>query len=113
MDRCGSFHYSLQKLQTGMIVYLSCGLKRKGNKCVPFMGFFLFNGYGCHMWFDPREPHLSASVLIGMTTLIMLFVGGANMIHMIGMVPLAFALALMFTINKPYRLKRLLSFLDP
>jgi cell division protein FtsW len=46
------------------------------------------------MWFDFKEPHLSATVLIGMTTLIMLFVGGANMIHMIGLGMAGFALAL-------------------
>ena len=79
-----------------------------------FMGVFPFlivMGVICGLIL--KEPHLSATVLIGMTTLIMLFVGGANMIHMVGMGMAGFALALALTVNNPYRLQRLLSFLDP
>ena len=74
------------------------------------MPFLLVIGAVCALIL--KEPHLSATVLIGMTTLIMLFVGGAHMIHMTGLGIRVFN-ALMLTINKPYRLRRLLSFLNP
>jgi len=99
----------------GMIIYLSCGLERKGVKVQSFFGgvlpFLLVMGVVCALIL--KEPHLSATVLIGITTLILLFVGGAKMTHMIGMGACGFVLALMLAISKPYRLKRLLSFLDP
>lgn len=99
----------------GMIIYLSCGLERKGNKVHSFFSgilpFLLVMGVICGLIL--KEPHLSATVLIGMTTLIMLFVGGARITHMIGMGAAGFALALMLAVSKPYRLKRILSFLDP
>jgi len=99
----------------GMIIYLSCGLERKGDKIRSFfkgiLPFLLVIGAVCALIL--KEPHLSATVLIGMTTLIMLFVGGAHMIHMTGLGIAGFLSALMLTINKPYRLRRLLSFLNP
>lgn len=99
----------------GMIIYLSCGLERKGDKVQSFfkglLPFLLVMGAVCALIL--KEPHLSATVLIGMTTLVMLFVGGAKMAHMIGLGAAGSALAVMLALSKPYRLKRILSFIDP
>ncbi|MDD4569021.1 MAG: FtsW/RodA/SpoVE family cell cycle protein, partial [Tepidanaerobacteraceae bacterium] len=58
----------------GMIIYLSCGLERKGDKVRSFFAgilpFLIVMGAVCGLIL--KEPHLSATVLIGVTTLIML-----------------------------------------
>ncbi|WP_366749803.1 stage V sporulation protein E [Tepidanaerobacter sp. EBM-38] len=99
----------------GMIIYLSCGLERKGDKIKSFfigiLPFLIVMGCVCGLIL--KEPHLSAAVLIGMTTLVMLFVAGARIIHMASLGIVGSALALVLIVKKPYRLKRLLSFLDP
>lgn len=59
------------------------------------------------------EPHMSCIVLIGLITVILLFVAGAKLSHflIIG-IPAVIAVALaIFT--SPYRLARVVSFLDP
>ena len=59
------------------------------------------------------EPNLSITLCVGIVMLIMLFVGGMKLKHFaILSVPLA-ALVPVLIITEPYRLKRLMAFLDP
>ncbi|MCI5893300.1 MAG: putative lipid II flippase FtsW [Clostridiales bacterium] len=59
------------------------------------------------------EPHFSATILVGFTTVTMMFVAGAKLKHFgILAVPVAVIGVVMIAIE-PYRLTRILSFLDP
>lgn len=59
------------------------------------------------------EPHLSGTIIIGLVAFIILFVGGAKISHfvMLGLPVVAALVALVLT--SEYRLKRLISFMDP
>lgn len=59
------------------------------------------------------EPHLSATMIIGMTTVIMLLVAGARIAHFVGLaVPVACA-GIFYIMKNPYQLERIVTFLDP
>ena len=59
------------------------------------------------------EPNMSITMCVGITMLIMLFVGGANLKHFAYMSLPIGALVPLLIIIEPYRLKRLTAFLNP
>lgn len=59
------------------------------------------------------EPHFSCIILIGITAVLILFVAGAKIKHFIIVGIPAVAGAVMMVIMEPYRLARIVSFLDP
>ncbi|NLU44303.1 MAG: putative lipid II flippase FtsW, partial [Acholeplasmataceae bacterium] len=99
----------------GMIIYLACGLERKQDKIKNFfvgiLPFLIVMGAVCGLILV--EPHLSATVLIGLVTIILLFVAGCKMSHLLslGIAGLGAVITLIFT--EGYRMRRYLSFLDP
>lgn len=59
------------------------------------------------------EPNMSITMCVGATFIFMLFIGGARLKHLLMLaVPILFLIPLLI-IAEPYRLKRLLAFLDP
>lgn len=59
------------------------------------------------------EPNMSITMCVGATCIFMLFIGGARLKHLAMLaVPLLILIPLLI-IAEPYRLKRLLAFLDP
>ena len=59
------------------------------------------------------EPNMSITMCVGITLLVMLFIGGANLKHFAYMsLPLAGLVPLLIVVE-PYRLKRLTAFLNP
>lgn len=59
------------------------------------------------------EPNMSITMCVGITVLLMLFAGGCRLKHFAVMaLPIVVALPLLI-IAEPYRLKRILAFLDP
>lgn len=112
----GSFTVQPSELaKLGMVIYLACGLERKQEKIRNFltgiMPFLIMTGIVCLLII--LEKHLSATVLVGMNTVIMLFVAGANLFHLtsLGMAGLAAVSYLIFA--ESYRMKRFVSFLNP
>lgn len=112
----GSLTFQPSELaKLGMIIYLAAGLERKGDKIKSFsMGvlpFLIVLAVVCALIL--KEPHMSATVIIGATTFIMLFIAGASMAHILGLGAVGGAVALALMISKPYRLQRITSFSDP
>lgn len=112
----GSFTVQPSELaKLGMVVYLAAGLERKGEKVRNFFEgifpFLLVMVAVCGL--IVIEPHLSATVLIGATTFIMLFVSGANLAHMFSLGALGLAAVAALTFSKGYRLSRYTAFIDP
>ena len=59
------------------------------------------------------QPDFGSVVILGMVTWIMLFVGGARILHLGGTLMALLPPAWIFMVSAEYRFKRLLSFLDP
>lgn len=59
------------------------------------------------------EPNMSITMLVGMCLIVMLFVGGAKLKHFAIMaIPVIIAIPVLIMLE-PYRIKRILAFLDP
>ena len=59
------------------------------------------------------QPSFSASMTIAMTCMITLFIGGMNMLHVIGLMIFAGFGAIVLSMGASYRLERMQSFLNP
>lgn len=59
------------------------------------------------------EPNMSITMCVGFTMLIMLLVGGARFKHFAIIGSVALVVAVVLVITEPYRLKRLMAFIDP
>jgi len=59
------------------------------------------------------QPDLGSAMIIGLVTFVMLFVAGARIVHLIGMVSAGIPGLLVVILGEDYRRQRLLAFLDP
>jgi len=59
------------------------------------------------------QPDLGTVVVIGLVTLGLLFLAGARLVHLFGLVPFVLPAAAVLIWKSPYRLQRLMTFLDP
>ena len=98
----------------GFVIFASAYLAKNYNKVKKFTGILpviIAGGVICFLII--LEPNMSITICVALTMIVMLIIGGAKFKHFlligIAMVVLAVALVLM----EPYRLKRLLAFLDP
>jgi cell division protein FtsW len=101
--------------KVAMLIYAADFLSRKQNKIRNFWEGFIplivVMGIMCVLIL--KQPDLGSTVLIACIVLILLFVAGANFFH-IGMLGVMALPVLYFLIARvPYRLARIISFLDP
>ncbi len=102
-------------LKLALILYLATSLTRKGDRVGTFVEGVLpyVIVFGVLAAVVVSQPDLGMVVVLGAVTLAMLFFAGARIRHLaaiaLGCVPLVY-LAIRFA---PYRMARLLSFLDP
>jgi len=98
-----------------VIIYLAYSLSKKQDKIKEFSVGFLPHAilFACFAILIVMQPDFGMAAMIALIVWIMLFVGGVRLSYLIlslsAMVPLAYYMM----IHAPYRLKRLLSFLDP
>ena len=59
------------------------------------------------------EPNMSITICMGLLVVTMLFLGGTRLKHFLILIVPAVALAVVLVIIEPYRLKRLIAFIDP
>jgi len=59
------------------------------------------------------EPNMSITICMACLMVVMLFIGGAKAKHFLMMVVLAIAVVVLLIIVEPYRLRRLVAFVDP
>lgn len=69
--------------------------------------------FGCVAVLLMMEPHFSATILIGLTVLLMMFVGGAKLWHFVLLAIPAVVGGIVLIATEPYRLQRITSFFDP
>ncbi|MHC1682531.1 MAG: stage V sporulation protein E [Clostridiaceae bacterium] len=98
-----------------VVLFLAHSISRKGDNMRYFVKgivpYLLVSGFFAGLVL--AEKNLSIATIIMSVTLIVLFVGGVNIKHYLMMIVGLIPLGVGFILFEPYRLKRLLSFLDP
>ena len=96
----------------GMVIMLAKVMADKGADTFPkLMLLFLIGGVVALLLI--LEPNMSITICVVLVLVLMIFVGGAKLKHLIaiGLPVLAAGVALIF--SEPYRIRRLLAFVDP
>jgi cell division protein FtsW len=98
-----------------VVLYLAVSLDKKGEKIKSLvygvLPYLLVGGFYAGMVL--AEKNLSIAAVILGVTIIILFVGGARLSHLAGVVSCVIPLGVYFILFEDYRMKRFMSFLDP
>lgn len=96
------------------IVFASAVLSKSSEKIKSFKGLLpvLFVG-GLFCALIILEPNMSITICMALLVVVMLFVGGAKLKHFLILSVPAIALVIVLILIEPYRLKRLVAFVDP
>lgn len=97
------------------VVYLSYSLAKKREKVAKFsVGFVPHLALcGVLVLLCMMQPDFGSSVLLVFMLFVLLFAAGAKLSYLVGMVLLALPLAYVAIASSPYRMKRILAFMDP
>jgi cell division protein FtsW len=97
------------------VVYLSYSLAKKREKVASFSVGFLPHLLLCGLLVGlcMLQPDFGSSVLLVFLLFALLFAAGARLSYLVGSVLLALPLAYAAITSSPYRMKRVLAFLDP
>lgn len=98
-----------------LIVYLSYSLSKKADKVKTFTVGFVPHLLVCAIMMGLllMQPDLGSSIILGTTTLIMLFVAGAKISYITLAVLSAAPLAYLMIVGTPWRMQRFLAFFNP
>ena len=98
----------------GFVIYSSCYLSVNYKKTKTFNGILpilIAGGIICLLVM--LEPNMSVTMCIGMVMIIMLIIGGMSFKHFIILAIPALVLAVLLIVIEPYRLSRLMAFVNP
>ncbi len=98
----------------GFVIFASCYLSKNYEKTKTFKGILpvlLAGGVICLLVI--LEPNMSVTMCIGMVMIVMLFVGGLSVNHFCILAIPALALVVLLIVIEPYRLDRLMAFINP
>jgi len=98
-----------------LIVYLAYSLEKKEEKLKSFsIGFLphvvVFAAFAILIF---KQPDFGSVVILGALTWLMMFIGGVRCLHLFTALVVLLPVAYYFLINAEYRVKRILSFLNP
>lgn len=98
----------------GFVIFVSSYLAKNHDIIKSFKGILpVLTATGIMCVLIMLEPNMSITMCVGFTAILLLFVGGARLKHFAVLsIPVAL-LALLLIIIEPYRLQRLVAFLDP
>jgi cell division protein FtsW len=114
--RFGSFTFQPSEFaRFSLIIYLAYSLSKKKDHIKDFsIGFLphvlILALFASLILF---QPDFGSVMILGAMTWIMLFVGGARLLHLIPSLIILMPVAYFFMVHAAYRIKRLMSFLDP
>lgn len=96
------------------VIFCAIYLSDKQDKTYKFKTFLPVIGIGLLLCIlIMLEPNMSITMVIGLTMVVMLFIGGMKMKHFgLLIIPILIAVPILI-IMEPYRLKRLLAFINP
>ncbi|RKG53220.1 putative lipid II flippase FtsW [Corallococcus sp. AB011P] len=97
------------------LVYLSYSLAKKREKVATFSIGFLPHLALCGIlvFLCMLQPDFGSSVLLVFMLFVLLFAAGTKLSYLVGSILLALPLAFVAIATSPYRMKRILAFLDP
>jgi len=97
------------------VLYVAAYLANKGERIKEFKAGFLppLLVVGLLSGLVLLQPDLGTVVVVGAVTLGLLFLGGARLLHLSGLIPMFLIAVGLLIWKSPYRLQRLLIFLDP
>ena len=98
----------------GFVIFSSCYLSKNYQKTKTFKGILpvlLAGGIICLLVI--LEPNMSVTMCIGMVMIVMLIVGGLSLKHLAILAIPALALVILLIMIEPYRLDRLMAFINP
>lgn len=98
----------------GFVIFTASYLSQNYKKTKTFKGLLpvLLSG-GAICLLVMLEPNMSVTMCIGMVMIIMLFVGGMSLKHFCLLAVPALALVILLIVVEPYRLSRLMAFINP
>jgi len=98
-----------------MVIYLAYSMSKKKDFIRDFSIGFLPHVLvlGIFSMLIISQPDFGSVAILGALTWIMLYVGGARIVHLASATLVLLPFAYMFMISAAYRLRRLVSFLDP
>jgi cell division protein FtsW len=98
-----------------LIIFLGYSMSKKGDRLkdlyVGFLPHILV--LGAFMTLIILQPDFGSVVILGVITWFMLFVGGARIFHLLASLMVLVPFLYFYMIHAEYRLKRIMSFLDP
>lgn len=98
----------------GFVIFSACYLSKNYKKMKTFLGtipLIAVGGISCLLIL--LEPNLSVTLCLGTVMLIMLLIGGMQFKHFLFILVPALCLVPILIIIEPYRLQRLVAFIDP
>jgi cell division protein FtsW len=98
-----------------LVVYLASSLARKREKVKTFTVGFMPHLVVCALMMGLllKQPDLGSSMILGATTLVLLFVAGTKLSYILVAVLAAAPVVYHAVVGTPWRLKRMIAFLDP
>jgi cell division protein FtsW len=98
-----------------LVLYLAHSMARKGENIRSFAYGVLPHLIvgGALLGLIVLEPDFGATLILGIMILLMLFISGAKISHLLALGMAAVPVAAMFVLAADYRLRRLLAFVDP
>jgi cell division protein FtsW len=98
-----------------LVVYMSYFMAKKGERIRDFKNGLVpaYVVTGIFLLAAMRQPDFGAAMLLVTVAGILLFTGGANILHLAGTAALALPFVYLAVANKTYRLRRIVAYLDP
>lgn len=111
----GGFQFQPAELtKLAMIFYMADFLARRGDKIKSFTRLLpALVLFGFCLILVEREPDLGTALVIAGVFMCMIFASGAEVSHLLGMSAAGAFVVVLSVLAKPYRLKRITSFMEP
>jgi cell division protein FtsW len=112
----GSFHVQPAEMaKLAIVLWLAYSLSRKEEKIRTFSVGFLPHVLvaGAFMALSLKQPDFGSAVMIGVLTAVMLFAAGTRIGYLLAAAAVVLPLVVAVVASSPYRMKRILGFLDP
>ena len=102
-------------VKLALAVYVAYSMSKKGNNMSSFSKGLLphLMVVGAFMYMILIQPDLGTTVIIGCWLMIMLFVAGLNVFHILAMIIISCPMVIWLITHAEYRLNRLLAFMKP
>jgi cell division protein FtsW len=114
--KMGFFSFQPSELaRFSMVIYMAYSMSKKMDRIKEFSIGFVPHVIvlGVFIILIALQPDFGSIMILGAITWIMMFVGGARLLHLVSTLAVLLPFAYLFMIQADYRVKRLMTFLNP